>query len=79
MGPSIPFKLIEHLSRRPDRYCSYGVLIADVWGRRCENSTVRSAVKRLRRSLREAGMGDLAAAIKGRGERYGLFLNGDGP
>ena len=77
LGPSILFKLIQRLSRRPDRYYSYDMLMADVWDRRCSNTTVRSAIKRLRRALCEAGMNDLAKSIKGRGECYGLFLNGD--
>lgn len=78
LGPSIPFKLLQRLSRRPDRYYPYDILMADVWERRCSNTTVRSAIKRLRRALCEAGMADLAEAIKGRGECYGLILNDNG-
>lgn len=76
LGPSIPFKLLHRLSRRPDRFYPYDVLMTDVWERRCSNTTVRSAIKRLRRALCDAGMDDLAEAIKGRGECYGLILNG---
>jgi len=47
----------------------------DVWGQRCSNSTVRSAVKRLRRAMRDAGMSELATAIRGQGESYGVFLD----
>lgn len=78
LGPTIQFKLIQRLSRRTERYYPYTDLMEDVWDRRCSNTTVRSAVKRLRRALCDAGMDDLAEAIKGRGECYGLFLNGDG-
>jgi DNA-binding response OmpR family regulator len=78
LGPGIPFKLLQRLSRHPDRYYSYSILMTDVWERRCSTSTVRSAVKRLRQALCEVGMDDLADAIKGCGECYGLFLNGDG-
>ena len=49
----------------------------DVWDRRCADTTVRSAVKRLRRALCDADMSDLADAIRGRGQCYGVFLNGD--
>lgn len=78
LGPGIPFKLLQRLSRRPGRFYSYDVLMTDVWKRRCSNTTVRSAIKRLRRALCDAGMDDLAEAIKGRGECYGLILNGHG-
>ena len=78
LGPSIPFKLLQRLSRRPDRYFPYDILMVDVWERRCSNTTVRSAIKRLRRALCNAGMDDLAEAIKGRGACYGLILNGQG-
>ena len=66
LGPSILFKLIQRLLRRPDRFYPYDVLMDDVWDRRCSNTTVRSAVKRLRRALCDAGMRDLADAIRGR-------------
>ena len=76
LGPSILFKLIQRLLRRPDRYYPYDILMDDVWDRRCSNTTVRSAVKRLRRALCDAGMCDLAGAIRGRERCYGVFLNG---
>jgi len=75
LGSSILFKLIQRLSRRPGRYFTYDILMEDVWERRCSNTTVRSAIKRLRRALRDAGMPELAAAIRGRRECYGLFLD----
>ena len=78
LGPSILFKLIQRLLRRPDRYYPYDILMDDVWDRRCSNTTVRSAVKRLRRALCNAGMSDLADAIRGRERCYGVFLNGHG-
>ena len=77
LGPSILFKLIQRLSRRPGRYFTYDILMEDIWERRCANTTVRSAIKRLRRALCDAGMHELAAAIRGRRECYGLFLNGN--
>jgi DNA-binding response OmpR family regulator len=78
LGPSILFRLIQRLLRRPDRYYPYDILMDDVWQRRCSNTTVRSAVTRLRQALCDAGMSDLAGAIKGRGQCYGVFLNGGG-
>jgi DNA-binding response OmpR family regulator len=77
LGPSILFKLIQRLARRPGRYFTYDILMEDVWEQRCSNTTVRSAVKRLRQALRDAGMPELATAIRGRGECYGVFLDGD--
>lgn len=74
LGPGISFKLMQRLSQFPNRYYSYDTLMADVWQRRCSNSTVRSAVKRLRRALCDADMADLAAAIRGRGVCYGMIL-----
>jgi DNA-binding response OmpR family regulator len=79
LGPSILFKLIERLSRQPDRFYPYDILLDEVWDGLRSNTAIRSAVKRLRRALCEAGMVDLAGAIKGRGKCYGLFLNGTDP
>ena len=75
LGPSILFKLIQRLSRRPGRYFTHDLLMQDVWERHCSHTAVRSAVKRLRRALCDAGMPELAAAIRGRRECYGLFLD----
>lgn len=74
LGPTILFKLIQQLARRPGRYFTYDILMETVWERRCSNSTIRSAVKRLRRAMRDAGMPEPANAIKGRRECYGIFL-----
>jgi len=75
LGPSILFKLIQRLSRRPGRYFTHDILMEDVWERHCSNTAVRSAVKRLRRALRDAGMPELATAIRGRRECYGLLFD----
>jgi DNA-binding response OmpR family regulator len=77
LGPSILFKLIQRLAHRPGRYFTYDILMEDVWEQRCSNTTIRSAVKRLRRAMRDAGMPELATAIRGRGECYGVFLDGN--
>jgi DNA-binding response OmpR family regulator len=75
LGPTILFRLIQHLVRRPGCYFTYDMLMEDVWKRRCSNTTIRSAVKRLRRAMCDAGMPELAAAIRGRAERYGAFFD----
>jgi DNA-binding response OmpR family regulator len=75
LGPTMLFKLIQRLARRPGRYLTYDILMEDVWEQRCSNTTIRSAVKRLRRALCDARMPELAAAIRGRRECYGLFLD----
>lgn len=79
LGPTILFKLMQRLARRPGRYLTYDTLLEDVWGRPCSDAAIRSAIKRLRHILRDAGMPELAAAIKGQTECYGIFLNGDHP
>lgn len=78
LGPTIQFKLIQRLSWHTERYYSYDDLMENVWKGRYSRSTVRSAVKRLRQALYQAGMDDLAKAIKGRGECYGLILHQGG-
>ena len=40
LGPSILFKLIQRLARRPGRYFTYDILMKDVWEQRCSNTTV---------------------------------------
>jgi DNA-binding response OmpR family regulator len=75
LGPSILFKLIQRLARRPDHYFTYDILMEEVWEQRCSNTTIRSAVKRLRRAMRDAGMHELATAIRGRRECYGVFID----
>lgn len=76
LGASIGFRLMERLARRPGRYVSHDQLLEDVW--RCfrSTSTVRSAVRDLRRRLADSGMGDLAERIDGthRGH-YALLLD----
>jgi DNA-binding response OmpR family regulator len=65
LGNTYPFKLIACLARRPNTYVTHEVLLSEVWeGIRC-NATVRSAVKVLRKKLRQAGMAALADAIDG--------------
>ena len=78
MGVGYPFKLIERLARRPNCLVSYDQLIQDVWlGDPRSDETLRSEIRRVRRTLRAAGMHDLAQAIKGRNRHYGLMLDPD--
>ena len=66
LGNSLGLRLLARLADRPDRYVSYDDLLADVWdGGHRSDAAVRSVVRDLRRRLRAAGLGDLAAAIDG--------------
>lgn len=71
------FRLAERLARRPNQYITAGQLLEDVWdGGVKAPETIRSAIRHLRRRLSDAGMADLAAAIRGTGGGYGLILDG---
>ena len=76
LGPTILFKLIRGLARRPDRYLTCDTLMEDVWERRCSDTAIRSAIKRLRWALHDAGTPEVAAAIRARGKCYGLVKGG---
>lgn len=76
LGYTILFRLADRMSRRPNQYVTADQLLREVWdGGLRSADTIRSNVRRLRERLSLAGMQDLAAAIRGRGGRYGLFLN----
>ncbi|MCE9591312.1 MAG: winged helix-turn-helix domain-containing protein [Planctomycetes bacterium] len=74
LGPSLPFRLLYCLSGHPGRFFPYGLLMEQVWRGHVSDEAVRAIVKRLRRSLKDAGMADLAAAICGQDRSYALFL-----
>lgn len=77
LGNTLGFRFLARLARRPNQYISYNQLITDVWdGQIRSPATVRALVRDLRRSLTEAAMPRLAAAIKGEGRTYGLILDG---
>lgn len=60
------FSLFERIFRRPGHQVSFDSLRqkGDVWGDvQVEDVTIRGAVGRLKKALRNAGMNDLAAAI----------------
>jgi DNA-binding winged helix-turn-helix (wHTH) protein len=61
------FALLARVARHRGHHVWFDQLRSggDVWGQsRVEDSTVRSAVARLRAELRAAGFGDLAGALK---------------
>ncbi len=75
LGCTLSFKLLQRLARRPRFSVSCDQLRDDVWREsQCCDSTIRSAVRYLRRQLRAAHMNDLAAAIQSRKRQYVLSL-----
>jgi DNA-binding response OmpR family regulator len=79
LGNTVSFRLIERLLRQPNKYVSVTELEAEVWGGGVRTrEAVRSAVKILRRRLREAKMHDLADAVAGRASGYyAILLEGE--
>ena len=74
LGPSLLLELIHRLACHPERFYTYDLLMEHVWRRQVSDDAVRALVKRLRRALTNAGMPDLATAIRGKERCYGLFL-----
>jgi DNA-binding response OmpR family regulator len=60
-----PFRLLLRLAKRPNTYVTYEDLLADVWNGERSDDAVRSAIKRLRHTLRSHGLEELADAIDG--------------
>jgi DNA-binding response OmpR family regulator len=80
LGPTVVFRLFRRLARPANHYVSVELLLEDVWGdQRTEGTTVRSAVRNLRRKLEAAGMAELAEAIQGPPGHYCLMLDGVAP
>ena len=76
LGATIPLRLLDRLCRRPNCFVSHEDLLQDVWhGARKSQNTVRSTVRRLKRSLEGAGMKGLAQCIQCEGGSYGLVLD----
>jgi DNA-binding response OmpR family regulator len=76
LGDTVLLRFLERLCLRPNHFVRREHLLQHVWhGDRKEPSTVRSAVRRLRRRLKRAGMRGLASAIRCEGGRYGLVLD----
>lgn len=77
LGCTILLRLFTRLCQRPNFFICHENLLQDVWhGDRKAQSTVRSTVRRLKRSLKHAGMADLANGIRCQGGRYALVLEG---
>jgi DNA-binding response OmpR family regulator len=79
LGPSLLLRLMHRLAQHPDRFFTYGMLMDEVWERRCSDAALRALVCRLRYALKDADMPDLAASIRVQGRCIGLFLNGEVP
>jgi DNA-binding response OmpR family regulator len=78
LGWTVSFRLFRRLARPANHYVSTELLLEDVWeDERTEDTTVRSAVRNLRRKLEEAGMAELAEAIQGQPGYYRLLLDGE--
>jgi predicted nucleic-acid-binding protein len=65
LGNTLLFRFFERISRSPNQFISYEVLLDDVWGGRRENSSFRGVAKRLRDRLALEGMAELSCAIDG--------------
>ncbi len=77
LGDTRGFWLLARLARHPNQYVTYLDLVTDVWDDaelKTATASIRSAVRRLRLKLKEGGMSDLAAAVRGHNERYILDL-----
>ena len=75
LGNTLPFRFLARLARRPNQYVTHPDLLRDVWDDPLlATATIRSVVRHLRDRLRNGGMNDLAAAIRGHKGRYILEL-----
>lgn len=76
LGDTMAFRVLKRLAHRPNVFVSCTSLLEDLWQPHTSFDAVRSAVKVLRRKLRDAGMEDMADAIDGSTARhYRLRLN----
>jgi DNA-binding response OmpR family regulator len=76
LGNTIPLKLFRRLLAQRNQFIRHDDLLRQVWEVIRAPSTIRSAVKILRRQLREAGMKNVADAIDGRiAGHYGLMID----
>lgn len=70
------FRLLQRLAKRPNTYVTHEDLLVDAWDGRRSEAAIRSAVKRLKQTLRRQGLADLADAIDGsRSGRYRLRVD----
>lgn len=75
LGQTLCFRLLDRLARRPNQYVTHLDLLREVWDDdEAALSTIRSVVRHLRVKLRDGGMSELAAAIRGHNGRYILEI-----
>lgn len=75
LGQSLLFRLMDRLARRPGHYLSFDRLVRDVWeGHMVSDEAIRSAVRHLKRRLKQASMRGLAVAIRSDRRHYFLDL-----
>lgn len=76
LGNTITLRLFRRLLQRRNQFIRHDELLTQVWDGIRSPSTIRSAVKMLRRQLRKAGMKEVADAIDGRtAGHYGLMTD----
>lgn len=76
IGNTIALRLFRMLLQKRNQFVRYDDLLDHVWDGVRSTATIRSAVKVLRKQLREAKMDEIADAIDGRvAGHYGLFVD----
>lgn len=65
LGNTVQLRLFRRLLRSRNQFLDYAELLEQVWEGIRSPSTVRSAIKILRRQLNEAGMSEVAQVIVG--------------
>jgi DNA-binding response OmpR family regulator len=76
LGPLVLFRLMARLAQHPGEVVPFDRLKTEAWRCRVSPDAIRAGVCRLRRRLTNAGMGDLAEAIRSERKSYYLDLNG---
>ena len=75
LGNTLLFWFFDRLAQSPNRYVSHQELLDDVWGGERQSTTIRGIAKRLRDTLEENGIQELANQIDGSETGYyGLIL-----
>jgi DNA-binding response OmpR family regulator len=76
LGPKLLFRLMARLARQPGDCITFDKLQVEVWKSCVSPDAIRKGVQRLKERLIDAGMSDLAKAIKSDRLSYYLDLNG---
>jgi DNA-binding response OmpR family regulator len=78
LGCTMGFRVLERLALRPNEYVSMDRLLDELWTGPRTYSTVRSTVCRLKGTLRQSGLADLADCVDGSIHgHYGLMLRNE--